>query len=122
LPTEYDIGSRQAKAALIGNGSIPTAITASGFDSKETANRLVSRLLKQEGITRKDVTCLVGTGYGRIAIAYEDLVTRIVTEYRAMRLGSTRSTARPGPSSTSAARTPRRSASIRRTAGLSNSS
>jgi predicted CoA-substrate-specific enzyme activase len=92
LPTEYaigiDIGSRQAKAALIGNGSVHTAITASGFDSQETADRLVSRLLKQEGLTRKDVTCLVGTGYGRIAIAYEDLPTRIVTEISCHAMGA----------------------------------
>jgi predicted CoA-substrate-specific enzyme activase len=92
LPTEYaigiHIGSRQAKAALIGNGSVHTAITASGFDSQETADRLVSRLLKQEGLTRKDVTCLVGTGYGRIAIAYEDLPTRIVTEISCHAMGA----------------------------------
>lgn len=83
-----DIGSRQAKAALIGNGSVYTAITSSGVDSQETADRLVGRLLQQAGIVRKDVAFVVGTGYGRIALTYDDVPTTIVTEISCHAMGA----------------------------------
>ncbi len=83
-----DIGSRQAKAALIGGGSVHTAITASGVDSQETADRLVNRLLRQAGVTRDDLGFVVGTGYGRIALSYEDVPTTIVTEISCHAMGA----------------------------------
>ena len=83
-----DIGSRQAKAALIGGGSVHTAITASGVDLQETADRLVNRLLRQAGATRDDLGFVVGTGYGRIALSYEDVPTTIVTEISCHAMGA----------------------------------
>ncbi|CUU42506.1 2-hydroxyglutaryl-CoA dehydratase component A [Blastochloris viridis] len=83
-----DIGSRQAKAALIGNGSVYTAITSSGVDSQETADRLIGRLLRDAGIVRNDVAFVVGTGYGRIALSYDDVPTTIVTEISCHAMGA----------------------------------
>lgn len=83
-----DIGSRQAKAALICDGSVYTAITSSGVDSQETADRLVRRLLKESGLGRKDLAVVVGTGYGRIALAYDDVPTLIVTEISCHAMGA----------------------------------
>jgi predicted CoA-substrate-specific enzyme activase len=83
-----DIGSRQAKAALIGDGSVYTAITASGIDSQETADRLVKRLLREAGINRKDLGFVVGTGYGRIALSYDDVPTTVVTEISCHAMGA----------------------------------
>nr|WP_294554574.1 acyl-CoA dehydratase activase [uncultured Rhodopila sp.] len=83
-----DIGSRQAKAALIGGGSVHTAITASGVDSQETADRLVNRLLRQAGIERNNLGFVIGTGYGRIALSYDDVPTTIVTEISCHAMGA----------------------------------
>ena len=64
-----DIGSRQAKAVLIKDQNVYTAITASGVDSQETSDRLVKKLLKQAGTERSDIAFVIGTGYGRIALS-----------------------------------------------------
>jgi (R)-2-hydroxyacyl-CoA dehydratese activating ATPase len=83
-----DIGSRQAKAVLLNDRDIYTAITASGVDSQETADRLVKKLLKQSGIDRRDIAFAVGTGYGRIALAYDDIRTEVVTEISCHAMGA----------------------------------
>jgi predicted CoA-substrate-specific enzyme activase len=92
LPTApaigIDIGSRQAKAALIGDGAVYTAITSSGVDSQETADQLVGRLLRDAGLARKDLALVVGTGYGRIAIDYEEVPTLVVTEISCHAMGA----------------------------------
>ncbi|HEY0328309.1 MAG TPA: acyl-CoA dehydratase activase [Rhodopseudomonas sp.] len=83
-----DIGSRQAKAALIGGGEVYTAITSSGVDSQDTADQLVGRLLRKAGLARKDLALVVGTGYGRIAIDYEEVPTLVVTEISCHAMGA----------------------------------
>jgi (R)-2-hydroxyacyl-CoA dehydratese activating ATPase len=83
-----DIGSRQAKAVLLNDRDIHTAITASGVDSQETADRLVRKLLKQSGVGRRDIAFVVGTGYGRIALAYDDIRTEVVTEISCHAMGA----------------------------------
>ncbi len=83
-----DIGSSQAKAALIGKGSVHTAITASGVDSRETADRLVGRLLRQSGLAQDELAFVVDTGYGRIALSYDDVPTTIVTEISCHAMGA----------------------------------
>ena len=83
-----DIGSRQAKGVLIGEGAVYTAITASGVDSQETADRLVSRLLRASGIARSDISFVVGTGYGRVALSYDDVPTTVITEISCHAMGA----------------------------------
>jgi predicted CoA-substrate-specific enzyme activase len=83
-----DIGSRQAKAVLIKDQDVYTAITASGVDSQETSDRLVKKLLKQAGIERSDIAFVIGTGYGRIALSYDDIRTEVVTEISCHAMGA----------------------------------
>jgi len=83
-----DVGSRQAKAVLIRGGEIHTAITASGVDTQETADRLLRKVVKSTGIQRQDIAWIVGTGYGRIALAFDDIPSEVVTEISCHAMGS----------------------------------
>ncbi|GAA0284108.1 acyl-CoA dehydratase activase [Rhodovulum strictum] len=83
-----DIGSRQAKAVLVNDRAVHTAITASGIDSQETADRLLARLLRLSGVDRSDLAFIVGTGYGRIALDYDDIRTEVVTEISCHAMGA----------------------------------
>lgn len=83
-----DIGSRQAKGALLCDGHLETAICASGVDSEETAERLMSRLLQHGGVRRASVQKVITTGYGRVAIHFQDLPTENMTEITCHGLGA----------------------------------
>lgn len=83
-----DIGSRQAKAVLIKDQNVYVAITASGVDSQETSDRLVKKLLKQAGTERREIAFVIGTGYGRIALSYDDIRTEVVTEISCHAMGA----------------------------------
>jgi predicted CoA-substrate-specific enzyme activase len=83
-----DVGSRQSKAVLIHGKELHTAITASGTDSQETAQKLIKKLVKNSGITRNKIACIVGTGYGRIAIEFQDIQSAIMTEITCHALGA----------------------------------
>ncbi|PYF12629.1 putative CoA-substrate-specific enzyme activase [Rhodobacter viridis] len=83
-----DIGSRQAKAVLLDDAEVHTVITASGVDAQDTADRLVKKLLRQSGRDRADIAYVVGTGYGRIALGYDDIPTQIVTEISCHAMGA----------------------------------
>lgn len=83
-----DIGSRQSKAVLIHGNEIHTVITASGVDSQETAERLLNRLLRVTGIDRNKVKYIVGTGYGRVAINFEEIKTGVLTEITCHAMGA----------------------------------
>jgi (R)-2-hydroxyacyl-CoA dehydratese activating ATPase len=83
-----DVGSRQAKAILIHGDEIHTAITASGVDAQETADRLLRKVVKQTGIARDEISAVVGTGYGRIAIGFDDIRSEVITEISCHALGA----------------------------------
>jgi predicted CoA-substrate-specific enzyme activase len=83
-----DVGSRQAKAILIHGGEIHTAITASGVDAQETADRLLRRVVKQTGLEREKIAAIVGTGYGRIAIGFDDIPSEVITEISCHAMGA----------------------------------
>lgn len=83
-----DVGSRQAKAVLFGGREIHTAITASGVDAQETADRLLRKIVKATGIGRGEIAAIVGTGYGRIALAFEDIRSEVVTEISCHAMGA----------------------------------
>ena len=83
-----DIGSRQAKAIFVSGDEVTTAITASGVRAQETAERLLNKIFKQTGLSRKEVGYIVGTGYGRIAIEFDDVPTEIVTEISCHAMGA----------------------------------
>ncbi len=83
-----DIGSRQAKAVLLKNDEFYTALTATGFDMTETAETLISELLNTSGLERKDISYIVITGYGRVAVSFSDIPGSIVTEIACHGMGA----------------------------------
>ncbi|MGN0427669.1 MAG: 2-hydroxyacyl-CoA dehydratase [Agathobacter sp.] len=75
-----DIGSRQAKAVLLDGDDLFTTLIPTGFIMKDTANELLSNLYAQSGYQQKDIEYIVVTGYGRVALSFEDVPYRPVTE------------------------------------------
>jgi predicted CoA-substrate-specific enzyme activase len=72
-----DIGAATAKLVLFENTVVATIVLPSGFDTVKTAEMLVEQGLKKAGILRKDIRCIVATGYGRSMVPMAD---RTVTE------------------------------------------
>lgn len=83
-----DIGSRQAKAVLLANGQVFTAITGSEFDQQETADRLVKKLHRASGLETKDIAYAVSTGYGRISLLFADFDSSCITEISCHAMGA----------------------------------
>lgn len=83
-----DIGSRQSKAVLLSKDKIYAAITASDVDSQKTAERLLKKLLKEAGEDISSVSAIAGTGYGRIALDFGDIDTKIITEISCHAMGA----------------------------------
>jgi predicted CoA-substrate-specific enzyme activase len=75
-----DIGSRGAKAVLIHDGHLYTALTATGLYMQDTANELLEDVLTEADLAFDRLQQVVGTGYGRIALAFSGVPTEIVTE------------------------------------------
>ncbi|BBB90908.1 MAG TPA: acyl-CoA dehydratase activase [Methylomusa anaerophila] len=67
-----DIGSRTAKAVLFHDDELYTAAILTGIDMQETANELVADLLTQSGLNKTDINYIVGTGYGRVAMKFDN--------------------------------------------------
>jgi predicted CoA-substrate-specific enzyme activase len=76
----FDIGSRGSKGVLLTPDSIYTTFIPTGLYMQETADELLARLLKESKLRRKDISYVVGTGYGRISLAYKDIPYDVVTE------------------------------------------
>ena len=83
-----DIGSRQSKGVLINKDKIYTALVPTGFFMQETAEEIITLLLEKSGIDRKDIKYIVSTGYGRIALSFDDIPNRIVTEIACHGMGA----------------------------------
>jgi predicted CoA-substrate-specific enzyme activase len=79
-----DLGSITAKAVVMdGEQILASTITFSGYNSAETASRVLSEALEKAGLTRDDVACLVATGYGRVRVPDADKqVTEITCHAR----------------------------------------
>lgn len=81
-----DVGSVAAKAVLIKNAQILTAVTLpTGWSPKDAGRSAFESALNRAGITPDDVKGIVGTGYGRIAL---DFIDRAVTEITCHALGA----------------------------------
>ncbi len=83
-----DIGSRQSKAVLLHNDEMHTAICASGVDSHETAERLIKKLLRGSAISREQIAWVVGTGYGRVSMQFDDIPSGVITEITCHAMGA----------------------------------
>lgn len=83
-----DIGSRAAKGVLFVNGQLFTALIPTGISSQETAEELTEELFAKSGIELADISYVVGTGYGRISIAFADTPHQVVTEISCHAMGA----------------------------------
>ncbi|HWR09129.1 2-hydroxyacyl-CoA dehydratase [Sporomusa sp.] len=83
-----DIGSRTGKAVLFTGDELYTVQTPTGIDMQETSDELLAELLEQSGLKRSDVTYIVGTGYGRVAMSFNEIPHQIVTEISCHAMGA----------------------------------
>jgi len=83
-----DIGSRAAKGVLLFNNDVYTRLIATGLYMQETADELLEKLVQSAGLNRSDIAFIVGTGYGRISLKYEDIPYRVVTEISCHAMGA----------------------------------
>lgn len=83
-----DIGSRAAKGLLLYDGRLYCTVMTSGVSSRETAGRLIRKLLDEARIEASNVQYLVGTGYGRVAIESNDIPSQVVTEISCHAMGA----------------------------------
>jgi len=83
-----DIGSRTGKAVLFADGKLYTAITPTAVFTQQTAEKLFSQLLKKSGLQQSDISYIVGTGYGRIALDFGAIPHKIVTEITCHAMGA----------------------------------
>jgi predicted CoA-substrate-specific enzyme activase len=83
-----DIGSRGAKGALIHGDTVLTTFTPTGLYMQETADILLGQLLREAGKSRGEIAFIVGTGYGRISLKYEDIPYQAVTEISCHAMGA----------------------------------
>ncbi len=79
-----DLGSITAKAVIVGDGHIlASAIAAAGYNSAETANKVLAEALEKAALPRDAIARLVATGYGRIrAPGADKQVTEITCHAR----------------------------------------
>ncbi|MDR1010013.1 MAG: acyl-CoA dehydratase activase [Opitutaceae bacterium] len=83
-----DIGSRGSKGVLLVNDEVFTAFIPTGLYMQETADELLRRLLEETGLQRSDTAFIVGTGYGRISLKYDDIPYQVVTEISCHAMGA----------------------------------
>ncbi|CAH2598770.1 putative ATPase, activator of (R)-hydroxyglutaryl-CoA dehdratase [Rhodovastum atsumiense] len=84
----FDIGSRGSKGVLLTPDEIHTAFIPTGLYMQESADELLTRLLQQARLRRRDVAYIVGTGYGRISLKYDDIPYQVVTEITCHAMGA----------------------------------
>ena len=84
----FDLGSRTSKAVLLADGRLHTAIIPTGIYTQQTADKLFARILKQSGYARDQIRYIVGTGYGRIALAFDEIPSKVVTEISCHAMGA----------------------------------
>lgn len=82
-----DIGSRQSKAVLINGEALYTCLIPTGFSMTKTAQSLLENLLEQSGLSLRNIDYIVTTGYGRIAVRFDEIPNKIVTEISCHGLG-----------------------------------
>lgn len=83
-----DIGSRTGKAVLLSGGKLYTSKEYTGINMQITANALLTELLQEANLERSDISYIVGTGYGRVALKFNDIPNQIVTEISCHSLGA----------------------------------
>lgn len=72
-----DVGSITTKAVLLNGDTWRSVIMPTGCSPRQAGWEACAALLEKNGLTRDEVDCIVGTGYGRISL---DFIDRAVTE------------------------------------------
>ena len=83
-----DIGSLAAKGVLLCGDEIHVARVSTGVRMQDSADELLDDLLESAGIDRTEIRYVVGTGYGRVALQFADIGSRIVTEISCHAMGA----------------------------------
>ena len=83
-----DIGSRGAKAVLLHGDELFVAQVPTGVNIQETADELLDELLDVAGLDREQISYIVGTGFGRIALQFIGIPTEVVTEISCHAMGA----------------------------------
>lgn len=73
-----DVGSRTTKTVILKQYQIlSSAVMDSGVNPRQTAESALAQAAAEAGIGRKQIQCVVGTGYGRVSLSFVD---KTVTE------------------------------------------
>lgn len=81
-----DAGSRTTKTVILrDDGFFVNAIIPTGVNVGLTAERVLEEAMEKLSISHKDIACLVGTGYGRVALKFAD---KTITELTCHSLGA----------------------------------
>jgi len=83
-----DLGSRASKGVLLKGTEIETALVPTGVSMQGTADELIAKLCQSSGLPRSALNYIVGTGYGRITLAFDDVPYQIVTEISCHAMGA----------------------------------
>lgn len=83
-----DIGSRQSKAAMLHNGQLFVSIIPTGYVMQQAADELLDKLIKEAGIEKCEIDCIVSTGYGRVALDFKNIPNKVVTEIACHGMGA----------------------------------
>ncbi len=68
-----DIGSTASKVVILkDNQVLGQVIGPSSTNPKRTADTIFAQAMAEAGVTRGDVACIVGTGYGRTQVEFAD--------------------------------------------------
>jgi predicted CoA-substrate-specific enzyme activase len=79
-----DIGSLTAKAVILeGNTIKATSLVPTGHNSRQAGRRTLDEALQKAGVAEGALSCLVATGYGRMAVDFSaNTVTEITCHAR----------------------------------------
>jgi predicted CoA-substrate-specific enzyme activase len=83
-----DIGSRNAKAVLLHEGKLHTAVLPTGINMQDTAGELLEELFATAKIKLEDIGFIVGTGYGRVSLKFTTVPCEILTEITCHAMGA----------------------------------